>query len=196
MNSADPRTIRKKTFPSGLTLEICIGDITRIKCDAIVNAANEHLAHGGGVAAAIVRRGGQIIQLESRDWVAVHGPISHEKPAFTSGGDLPCEFIIHAVGPRWGEGNEDIKLAKTIHSSLQLANKLKAKSISFPAISTGIFGFPVERAAMVILEEITAFSFQDPEFSINKIILVLFDEKTLNTFVKSFDAIFNERKPQ
>jgi O-acetyl-ADP-ribose deacetylase (regulator of RNase III) len=187
---------REKNFPSGLTLAICMGDITRIKCDVIVNAANEHLAHGGGVAAAIERRGGQIIQLESRDWVAAHGPISHDKPAFTSGGDLPCKFIIHAIGPRWGEGEEDIKLAQTIRSSLSLANELKATSICFPAISTGIFGFPIEPAAKIILKEITAFGFQYSDLSINTIILVLFNEETLNIFTKSFDAIFDESKRQ
>ena len=152
--------------------------------------------HGGGVATAISRCGGLTIQRESHAWVAAHGPISHDKPAFTSGGDLNCKFVIHAIGPRWGEGNEDIKLAKTIYSCLQLANKLEAESISFPAISTGIFGFPVERAAKIILEEITSFSQKDSEFSIKNIILALFYEEILNTFVKSFDAILNQRKPQ
>ncbi|MDO9545517.1 MAG: macro domain-containing protein [Pelolinea sp.] len=185
---------REKIFPSGLTLDICMGDITRIKCDVIVNAANEHLAHGGGVAAAIVKRGGQIIQMESRDWVAEHGLVGHDQPAYTTSGDLPCKFVIHAVGPRWGEGNEDAKLAKTIHSSLRLANKLEAKSISFPAISTGIFGFPVERAAKIILEEINSIGLQNPDISINKIILVLYDKDTVNAFVKSFDTIFKESK--
>ena len=198
MTITESEIIREKIFSSGLTIEIRIGDITRIHCDVIVNAANEHLAHGGGVAAAIVRRGGQIIQSESQDWVAKHGPISHEKPAFTSAGKLSSKFIIHAVGPRWGEGNEEIKLAQTIRSSLYLANDLKAKSICFPAISTGIFGFPVKQAAKVILKEFASYEFQYYEhaLSINTIILILFNQESLNAFEKSFDVIFNERQEQ
>jgi len=164
--------------------------------DVIVNAANKNLAHGGGVAAAIVNRGGQIIQEESRKWIDAHGPISHSQPAFTTAGEINCKFVIHAVGPVWGEGNEDKKLAQSILSSLMLANDLQAKSISFPAISTGIFGFPTDRAADIFMEEISAYSINKQDQSIQKIILVLFNAMTLNTFIISFDNHFkNNRQP-
>lgn len=182
------------TFPSEISLEIHAGDITRMDTDVIVNAANKNLAHGGGVAAAIVKRGGQIIQEESSKWIEVHGPISHSQPAFTSAGKINCKFVIHAVGPVWGEGNEDIKLLQAIHGSLVLANDLHAKSISFPAISTGIFGFPTDRAADIFMEEISAYSNYNQGQSIQKIILVLFNPRTLNTFIISFDNYFKNHR--
>lgn len=185
---------RRFTFPSEITLEIHAGDITRMDSDVIVNAANKNLAHGGGVAAAIVRRGGQIIQEESRKWIEVHGPISHSKPAFTTAGEINCKFVIHAVGPIWGEGNEVMKLAQAIRGSLGLANDLQAKSISFPAISTGIFGFPANRAADIFMEEISAYSINNQGQSLQKIILVLFNAKTLNTFIISFDNYFKNHR--
>jgi len=162
--------------------------------DVIVNAANKNLAHGGGVAAAIVKRGGQIIQEECRKWIEVHGPISHSQPAFTTAGEINCKFVIHAVGPVWGEGNEDMKLAQAIRSSLGLANDLQAKSISFPAISTGIFGFPTDRAADIFMEEISAYNTNNQDQSLQKIILVLLNTKTLNTFIISFDNYFKNHR--
>ena len=186
---------RKTTFPSGIILNICKGDITTIKCDAVVNAANEHLFHGGGVAAAIVKQGGQIIQQESHDWVEANGPISHESPAFTTGGDLPCKYVIHALGPRWGEGDEDIKLATAIRASLQLANKFSVQTICFPAISTGIFGFPTDRAANILLKTISTFCLKDTKTSLKNITLVLFDAITMELFIKCFDNNHNLGKP-
>jgi O-acetyl-ADP-ribose deacetylase len=194
MQIKDFAIAREITFPSGIILNVCQGDITLVRCDAIVSAANEHLMHGGGVAATIVRGGGPTIQQESHDWVAAHGPISHECPAFTTGGQLPCKFIIHAVGPRWGEGNEDHKLATTISSSLHLAQKLSLSSICFPAISTGIFGFPVERAARIILSVISTSCTQNPKISLEIITLILFDAGTLDLFTKVFDRKFKSSK--
>jgi len=172
-------------------LEIHAGDITRMDTDVIVNAANKHMEHGGGVAAAIVKRGGQIIQEESRKWVEEHGPVSYNQPAYTKAGEMKCKFVIHAVGPVWGEGDEDRKLAGAIRSSLLLANNLRAESISFPAISTGIFGFPVDRAADIFMKEISSFCSEKHGQSIQRIILVLFDSGKLSTFTASFDDQFN-----
>ena len=191
MENSTSNQKRKKIFSSGITLEIHAGDITRMDTDVIVNAANKHLEHGGGVAAAIVKRGGQTIQEESRKWVKAHGPISYNQPAFTTAGEMKCKFVIHAVGPVWGEGDEDRKLAEAIHSSLLLANDLQAGSISFPAISTGIFGFPADRAADIFMEEISSFCCHKRGQSIQRIFLVLFDAGKLNTFTASFDNQFN-----
>ncbi len=132
-------------------LDIAQGDLTQEPVDAIVNAANKHLAHGGGVAGAIVSKGGRSIQRESDDWVSQHGLVSHAEPAYTRAGSLPARYIIHAVGPVWGEGAEDTKLASAITGSLRRAEALGLESIAFPAISTGIFGFPKERAAHIFL---------------------------------------------
>jgi O-acetyl-ADP-ribose deacetylase (regulator of RNase III) len=181
--------IREHTLPQGQRLQIVHGDITQEKVDAIVNAANAHLKHGGGVAGAIVRRGGAVIQAESDEWVRRHGPVSHESPAFTSAGLLPCRYIIHAVGPIWGEGNEVSKLAAAVKGSLQLANQLKLSSLSMPAISTGIFGFPKERAARVILKAILDYFAKNPTSTLNLVRLTLFDQPTIEAFLQAWDAL-------
>src|SRR5688572_10003455 len=103
--------LKEFLFPSGQRLQIVQGDLTQENVDAIVNAANARLQHGGGVAAAISRRGGPQILAESDAWVRQHGPVTHTAPAHTGAGSLPCCIIIHAVGPVWGEGNEDHKLS-------------------------------------------------------------------------------------
>jgi O-acetyl-ADP-ribose deacetylase (regulator of RNase III) len=146
--------VAERTMPGGQTLRLIHGDLTEEGVDAIVNAANAQLSHGGGVAGAIVRQGGQEIQAESDAWVQEHGPITHERPAITGAGQLPCRFVIHAVGPIWGEGDEDAKLRAAVLGSLALAEEQSFASLALPAISTGIFGFPKERGANVILSAI------------------------------------------
>ncbi len=105
------------TISSGTTLQLVHGDITAETSDAIVNAANENLSHGAGVAGAISRQGGPEIQTESDAWVRKHGPVSYAEPAWTTGGKLPCRYVIHAVGPVWrgasdtgAGGNADAQL--------------------------------------------------------------------------------------
>lgn len=187
-----PRFSRNKNFVSGGLLEIVRGDITRVETDAIVNAANSYLMHGGGVAAVIASRGGEAIWSESQRWIDEHGPVSHEKPAYTSGGNLPCKYVIHAVGPVWGNGDEDRKLASAIAGSLKVAENLRVDSLAFPAISTGIFGFPRDRAAKIFMNEIGAyFSKENPDM-VKKILLVLFDEETLLAFIQAFDDKFGK----
>jgi len=165
------------------TIQIARGDLTAETTEAIVNAANEHLAHGGGVACAIVRGGGAIIQQESNEWVRRNGLVSHARPAWTSGGHLPAKYVIHAVGPVWGEGDETNKLAAAIHGSLEVAEELKCTSISFPAISTGIFGFPKEGAARIIFDSIENY-FSRHRSAIQLVRLVLFDKLTIDAFLK------------
>ena len=168
---------------TGQTIQIVQGDITIETTDAIVNAANEYLSHGGGVAWAIVRGGGKIIQQESDEWIRVHGIVSHARPAWTSGGLLPAKFVIHAVGPVWGDGDEDNKLAAAVNGSLEVADELKLTSISFPAISTGIFGFPKKRAAKVMFSAIENY-FSQYNSGIKLVRLVLFDQSTINAFLE------------
>jgi len=174
------------SLPSDVVLEICRGDITLEETDAIVNAANAQLMHGGGVAAAIARRGGQAIWEESRQWVRQHGPVSHSQPAYTSGGDMRCRYVIHAVGPSWGEGSEKKKLAQAISGCLDVACQLGLQSISFPAISTGIYGFPIKDAAMVFRDAIYEYFTPNKPTPLRLIRLVLFDEKTAAEFVNAF----------
>jgi O-acetyl-ADP-ribose deacetylase len=181
--------IQEQTLLSGQRLQIVQGDLTQEKVDAIVNAANAVLQHGGGVAGAIARRGGPRIQAESNAWVRQHGSVPHDSPAYTSGGDLPCRYVIHAVGPVWGAGDEDAKLAAAVTGSLRLADQLKLESIAFPAISTGIFGFPKERAAGVILNAIRTYFERQPNSTLREVRLTLFDRPTLDVFVKVFQGI-------
>lgn len=173
----------ERTLETSQTLQIVQGDITIDEVDAIVNAANDHLQHGGGVAWAIVRSGGDMIQEESDKWIQQHGLVSHSNPAWTSGGALPAKYIVHAVGPVWGDGNEDNKLADAISGSLRVADELKCESISMPAISTGIFGFPKERAAGIIFSAIEKYFASSKESSIKIIRLVLFDKETTQIFL-------------
>jgi O-acetyl-ADP-ribose deacetylase len=175
-------------LPSGQAIEIIQGDITIEEVDAIVNAANEHLQHGGGVARMISQRGGPAIQKESDAWVRQHGLIPHARPAWTSGGLLPAKYVIHAVGPVWGDGNEDNKLESAVTGSLRVADELKCFSIAMPAISTGIFGFPKERAARIICSAVKKYFVDNPASGLKTIKLVLYDQPTVDVFLKSWDS--------
>jgi O-acetyl-ADP-ribose deacetylase (regulator of RNase III) len=175
--------LAEKIVPTGQTLEIAQGDITLENVDAIVNAANEHLQHAGGVAWSIVRRGGDGIQDESDAWIKKHGLVSHSHPAWTSGGQLPARYVIHAVGPVWGDGDEDAKLAAAVTGSLRVADELGLASIAFPAISTGIFGFPKERAAKIMFAAIEGYFAEKTDSGLTVIKLVLFDQSTIDAFL-------------
>jgi O-acetyl-ADP-ribose deacetylase (regulator of RNase III) len=179
----------EKKFPSGQSLQIAQGDITTEEVDAIVNAANEHLAHGGGVAWAISKKGGPAIQEESDAWVRKHGPVSHAHPAWTSGGRLPAKYVIHAVGPVWGETADDDKnLSDAVSGSLQVAAELKCQSISMPAISTGIFGFPKDRAAGIIFKTVEDYFEKNQNSRVKQIRIVLFDKATIDVFLNEWNT--------
>lgn len=185
------RILQEFSFPSGQLLQLVQGDLTQESVGAIVNAANAHLQHGGGVAGAIVRRGGPQIQVESNAWVRQHGPVPHDKPAYTLAGNLPCRYVIHAVGPIWGDGDEDNKLAAAVHGSLTLANQLSLASIAFPAISTGIFGFPKERAARIIITNIQKYFINHPTSSLHQVRITVIDQPTIEVFLKTWNSLFN-----
>jgi O-acetyl-ADP-ribose deacetylase (regulator of RNase III) len=177
----------EKNLSTGQTLQIVQGDITIDEVDAIVNAANEHLAHGGGVAWAISQKGGPTVQQESNEWIRTHGPVSHTHPAWTSGGRLPAKYIIHAVGPVWGSGDEDRKLSDAVTGFLRVADELKCESISMPAISTGIFGFPKDRAARIVFSSVDRYFAETKDSKIQIVRLVLFDEVTIKRFLDVWD---------
>lgn len=164
------------------TLELQRGDITALAVDAIVNAANVHLQHGGGVAGAIVLKGGAIIQEESDRIIAARGrPLETGEAVITNGGRLPAKFVIHTAGPVWGDGDEDAKLRRACLSALRLANEMKLKSISLPAISTGIYRFPHDRAARILLA--AAAEHLVGKTGLDRVIFCLFDEWTFTAFV-------------
>ena len=172
----------EKTLSSGVRLRVVKGDLTLEEADAIVNAANSSLAHGGGVAGAIVRRGGRIIQEES-DRIA---PVEVGHAAMTSAGALAAGAVIHAVGPRMGEGDEDRKLASAVTSALAVASNAGFHSIAMPAISSGIFGYPKNRCAQVLLSSTLEFLAQNPESSLKEIRFCNFDDLTCSIFVEHF----------
>lgn len=146
--------LHTRTRPDGRKIHVVRGDITQEEVDAVVNAANEMLRHGGGVAGAMVVEGGYDIQAESDRYVRDHGPVPTGSAAITGAGKLKARHVIHAVGPVWGMGNEEALLASAVKSALALADQYGLRSISLPAISTGIFGYPKPLAIPVILQTI------------------------------------------
>lgn len=180
------KVLTERKFPTGQTIQIVQGDITIEEVEAIVNAANEHLQHGGGVAWAISKKAGPAIQKESDAWIRHRGAVSHAHPAWTSGGRLPAKYVIHAVGPVWGNGDEDSKLEAAVTGSLHVAEELKCSSVALPAISTGIFGFPKERAAEIIFAAIEKFFAENSMPVLKTVKLVLFDQATVDAFLNSW----------
>lgn len=180
--------LAEKKLSSGPILQIVQGDITTEKVDVIVNAANEYLAHGGGVAWTISKKGGPTVQQESDEWVRKHGPASHAHPAWTSGGQLPAKYIIHAVGPVWGSGEEDEKLFDAVTGSLRMADELQCESIAMPAVSTGIFGFPKDRAAGVIFSSIENYFSYNKTSMMKQVRILLYDQPTIDAFMKKWNA--------
>ena len=159
------------------------GDITEAPVDAIVNAANSHLRHGGGVAGAIVRKGGSIIQEES-DRI---GYVPVGESAITTAGRLPAHYVMHTVGPRWGEGDEEVKLRSAVRNTLELAEKEGFATIAMPAISAGIFGFPKDRCARIMLHEIAEFA--PGARGVKGIDLYLMDPEIIGLFAQELSRI-------
>jgi len=177
-------TIDELRLYNDKTIRLVKGDITERNVDVIVNAANSHLKHGAGVAGAIVRKGGSIIQQESNKI----GYVQVGSAVITTSGKLPCNAVIHTVGPRMGEGNEDTKLRKAVQSSLKLAADNGFKSISMPAISSGIFGFPKDRCAKILIGESKKFLGHGMNKSIQTIEFCIFDDETLDYFISEFHS--------
>ncbi|KEI01768.1 Appr-1-p processing protein [Clostridium botulinum] len=167
------------------------GDITNESSDAIVNASNGMLKHAGGVAAAIVKKGGREVQEESNKIVRKEGIIPTGGAVITKGYNLPCKYIIHAVGPRMGEGDEEIKLKNAILSALCLAEQHNLKSLSVPAVSSGIFGFSKERCANILIN--TAIQFLNTSAkSLKRIIMCNLDDETYKVFLNEEKKILNK----
>jgi O-acetyl-ADP-ribose deacetylase (regulator of RNase III) len=158
-------------------LEIIRGDITKIKADAIVNAANRFLMGGGGVDGAIHRAGGPEILAECKKIIASNGPCETGEAVITTAGKLPAKYVIHTVGPVWrgGNDNEAEKLAACYTNSLKIAVENGCRSISFPSISTGVNGYPKKEAAKIAVKAVSAFLSDNR--GMDKVIFVCFDEE-------------------
>ena len=160
----------------GTQLELAEGDITELEVDALVNAANEELKLGSGVAGAIREKGGPSIQ-EECDRI---GGTPVGTAVLTGGGELKAKHVIHAVGPRMGEGDEDRKLQSAIRSSLALADRHGLRSIALPAISTGVFGFPLDRCARILLTEV--YRYLQGGTKIERVVASLWGDDTFEIF--------------
>lgn len=158
-----------------MNIELIKGDITKIDCEAIVNAANNSLLGGGGVDGAIHRAGGPTILEQCRQIRSRQGSCPTGEAVYTSAGNLPAKYVIHTVGPVWsgGKNNEEILLTRCYENSLLIAEKLKLKCIAFPNISTGIFGYPKREAAAIAINTVKGF----PTKNIEKILFVCYDQE-------------------
>ena len=166
---------------NGLLIELVQGDITELNTDAITNAANSSLVLGAGVAGAIYRKGGQAIQDECN----TIGHCNVGKAVITTGGNLKAKHVIHAVGPRMGEGQEHAKLASAIQAVLELAEENKLGSVAIPAISTGIFGFPMKDCAVIMSQKLTDYSYEMRAY-LHHVQVCLYDAVTYQIFKTAF----------
>ncbi|MEK9149410.1 MAG: macro domain-containing protein [Candidatus Desantisbacteria bacterium] len=167
-----------------VVLRLVEGDITGLSVDAIVNAAGPSLVMGGGVAGAILKKGGRKIQ-EECDKI---GGTSCGTAVITGAGNLSVRYVIHAVGPRAGEGQEDEKLKSATLSALKLADEYKLKSIAFPAISAGIFGYPIDKSAHIMLSTCLEYINQN-KTSLSEIIFCLFGKPAFSSFRNELNSL-------
>lgn len=179
-------------LPGGKTLALYQGDLTEERVDAIVNAANEGLDHGGGLAGAIVRKGGMEIQYESDRL----GKVKTGQAVVTGAGKLPCRWVIHAVGPVW-PGNRtpeesEALLARAATEALERAREKGCKSIAFTAISSGIFGFPKDRCARVLTEALVSWAANNAENAPNQLRFTIIDDETLVHFEQELKTRFTQ----
>ncbi|KAL6052797.1 Macro domain-containing protein [Balamuthia mandrillaris] len=191
--------LREHRTQCGIILQVRHGDITGEAVDTIVNAANTHLAHGAGVAGAIMRAGGWKVQSESDEWVRKHGPVATGNVAVTGPGRMSnIRCIIHAVGPICFRSNKaemvekDAELRSAVLNSLLKATELGLRSIAIPAISSGIFGYPKPRCATMLFDTVAEFLKEHPESSLREVRFTNWDKPTVVIFMEEFDRRFGQ----
>ena len=188
MEKSMPGTVVKQIeFKNGKRFEVVIYDLLYEPTDAIVNAANSGLSHGGGVAAAISKAAGSELDEEGDRLVAEHGPVPVGGAVVTTAGKLPFKGVIHVVGPRKGDGDEEDKLVCALRSAFDLAHERGWESISFPGVSSGIFAVPHEICARAYIRAVNEFFGELPDSSLSLIRLVLFEGPLLEAVVAVMD---------
>lgn len=180
--------MKQLVLENGKTIIVKQGDITDEAADAIVNPANSRLVHGGGAARAIAAKGGEEIERQSRELIAKIGQLPVGHAVITGGGRLPAKFVIHTVGPQMGEGDEDRKLAQAAESVLTLGELYNLRTLSLPAISSGIFGFPKDRCAAILLRTARSFLLR-PGVQLQTITMCNYDEETCRHFEAALAAL-------
>jgi O-acetyl-ADP-ribose deacetylase (regulator of RNase III) len=178
------------SFVNGVKISLVRGDITLQTTDAIVNAANSSLMGGGGVDGAIHRAGGPAILEACKNIVARQGQLPTGKAVITTGGNLKAKYVIHTVGPVWHGGNHDEPelLASAYVESLKIAVENKLQNISFPSISTGAYGYPVDEAAGVALKSVISF-LKTETTSLKEVVFVLYSQSALEAFESVLEEI-------
>ncbi len=176
-------------------LSIVQGDITQQTTDAIVNAANSSLMGGGGVDGAIHRAGGPAILEECKQIVTRQGHLPTGQAVITTAGNMKARHVIHTVGPIWhgGSKGEAELLASAYRESLKLAAENNLTSLSFPSISTGAYGYPIDEASRIAMK--TAASFLSETSSIKEVVFVLFDSRTFDTYASALQEISGDKSP-
>jgi O-acetyl-ADP-ribose deacetylase len=175
----EAKTANRIVIPmNGTRLELVEGDITELDVEAIVNPANEQLLLGGGVAGFIREKGGPSVQEECKRI----GSLPTGKAVITGAGKMKFKHVIHAVGPKMGEGDEDRKLSSAVREALALADRHGLKSMAIPAISTGNYGFPMDRAARILLTEVHRYL--QGGTKLERVVVVLWDSTAYKTFAR------------
>lgn len=185
-----PGIRRSVDLGSGRVFRISIDDITREPVDAIVNAANGGLSHGGGVAGAISRAAGSRLDEASREWVRRNGHVPTGEAVVTTAGKLPFEGVIHAVGPRMGDGDEEATLTRTVANALLRAHENGWRSLSFPAISSGIFSVPEEVCARAYVQGVRKHFEDHPGSSLEEVRLCMFESPLVARVEEEIDRVF------
>ena len=163
------------------------GDVTRQPVEAVVNSANENLQHNEGVATAVVRTGGRVIQEESDVWVRENGPVAAGSAAITTGGMLQASHVIHAVGPYFDGDASDPILASAVAAALDLAVEHGLESVAMPLIASGMRGYPAARAAIVIADAVTSWLIDNPD-TLSEVRIVGFSEGDAELIAAALDA--------
>ena len=164
------------------TVTVVQGDLATACVDVIVNAANEYLRHNGGLAAALAKAGGDEFVADSGRWVSQHGPVRAGEAAVTVGGRLQAAWVVHVVGPRYREGQDNAaQLREAVRAALGASAGADAETVAMPAISTGVFGYPLEAAAEVIASECVCWVRENPGV-LREIRLVGYDRRTADAF--------------
>jgi O-acetyl-ADP-ribose deacetylase (regulator of RNase III) len=182
--------IVKKTFSGGQTFTVVVNDILYEPVQCIVNAANGMLAHGGGLAATIAEAAGSVLLADCREIIAQRGRIPSGHAVVSKAGDLPCKGVIHAVGPKMGEGDEEKKIVQALRAAFEIAEERRWKSLSFPAISSGIFLVPLPICAKSYLRAVKEFYGQNPGAQLREIRLCLFMGPLLDVVKKEWQKVF------